>query len=73
MSVYTTMPISNLLNQLEKDLQAAGARLLAQAMRMHSTDDPGRIGLVRASEAVLIAARKVGKHMAIAKLDNLLD
>lgn len=73
MSIYTTMPIANLLNQLEKDLQAAGARLLAQAMRMHSTDDPGRICLVRASEAVLIAARKVGKHIAIAKLDNLLD
>lgn len=72
MSQYTTMPLVNLLNQLQNDLQAAGARLMSHAMAAHESDDHGRDSLIRASEAVLIAARKVGKHLAQLRMDNII-
>ncbi len=71
MSPYTDMDLSKLLNSLEKDMQAAGARLVAAAMSRHD-DDPGRETLIRASEAVFVAARKVGKHLSAMRLDDII-
>ncbi len=62
MSHYTTMLEAKFLNTLENDLQAAGARLMTMAMTM---DDDDRDGTIRAAEAVLIAARKVRKHLTV--------
>ena len=72
MSIYTTMPKAKLMGQLENDLRAAGARLLAFAMAMPTASPNSyveeqytaeRNHLIRASDALLIAARKVGKHL----------
>lgn len=72
-SQYTTMPEGKLLNELQKDMQAAGARLLTMAMAAHEMDGHARASYIRASEAVLIAARKIGKHLANLRIDNLME
>jgi hypothetical protein len=59
---YKTMDEVKLIETLSRDLQEAGTRLLTIAMA--SPNREAADSLVRASEAVLIAARKAGNHLS---------
>jgi len=58
---YTNMSENEFLRVIANDLQQAGARLLQIAMGIDDREQAEP--LIRASEAVLIAARKARKHL----------
>jgi hypothetical protein len=71
LSRYTNVGNSDLSNTFHKDLQYVGSTLLSLAV---ANGDPREAeGLMRAGEAVLIAARKVKKHLAPLRDDDLTD
>jgi hypothetical protein len=57
---YSNMSETQFIEALSRDMQEAGTRLLNIAMAV--SDRNKAETLVRASEAVLVAARKVSKH-----------
>lgn len=70
-SRYSHVGNSDLINTLHKDLQHVGSTLLSLAI---ANGDPREAdGLMKAGEAMLIAARKVKKHLAPMRDDDLTD